>query len=94
MYVVSAGDANPSPNTYTLPTMLGDRVPNKSSSACYSMAKRLKVGDFATDYARTPGPARYEAVSADLTQPRRPSYSMQARQYMPGGMVVDKTPVT
>ena len=52
------------------------------------MAKKLKLGDFATDYAKTPGPARYEAVSADITQPRRPSYSMQARQYMPGGMGV------
>lgn len=77
-------DANPSPNTYTLPTLLGVRVPNKSSSACYSLAKRLKVGDFATDYAKTPGPARYETTSADMTQPRKPSYSIQARQYMPG----------
>ncbi|CAI8004130.1 Outer dense fiber protein 3 [Geodia barretti] len=77
-------DANPSPNTYTLPTLLGERVPYKPSSACYSMAKRLKAGDFAADYAKTPGPARYDSVSAELTQPRRPSYSIQARQFMPG----------
>ena len=64
---------------------MGDRVPYKPTSACYSMAKRLHVGDFATDYAKTPGPARYEAVSADVTKRRTPSYSMQARQYMPGG---------
>ena len=50
------------------------------------MAKRLKAGDFAADYAKTPGPARYDSVSAELTQPRRPSYSIQARQFMPGGM--------
>ena len=80
-----SGDSNPSPNSYTLPALLGDRVPNKPSSACYSMAKRLKTGDFATDYAKTPGPARYEAISADVTRPRRPVYSMQARQFMPGG---------
>lgn len=77
-------DANPSPNTYTLPTLLGSRVPNKSSSACYSLAKRLKIGDFATDYAKTPGPARYATSSADLTSRKAPSYSIQARQYMPG----------
>lgn len=77
-------DANPSPNTYSLPAMLGDRVPYKLSSACYSMGRKLTLGDFATDYAKTPGPARYETVSADVTQPRKPSYSMQARQYMPG----------
>lgn len=76
-------DANPSPNTYTLPTLIGDHVPNKPSSACYSMSKRLKIGDFATDYARTPGPARYETTSADVTQRKQPCYSMQARQYMP-----------
>lgn len=81
----SSGDANPSPNTYTLPTLIGDRVPNKPSSACYSMSKRLKIGDFATDYARTPGPARYETTSADVTQRKQPCYSMQARQYMPAG---------
>lgn len=87
----SPGDSNPSPNTYTLPSLLGERVPNKPGSACYSMAKRLKIGDFATDYAKTPGPARYEAVSADVTMPRRPAYSMQARQYMPGGKAVGYT---
>ena len=43
------------------------------------------MGDFATDYAKTPGPAKYETTSADVTQRKRPSYTMQARQFMPGG---------
>ncbi|XP_003389790.1 PREDICTED: outer dense fiber protein 3-B-like [Amphimedon queenslandica] len=76
-------DANPSPASYTLPSMLGDKVPNRTSSACYSMAPRSKLGGFDTDYAKTPGPARYNTTSAEITQRKAPNYSMQSRNYMP-----------
>lgn len=81
------GDANPSPASYTLPTLIGDKIPNRTSSACYSMAPRSKMGGFDTDYAKTPGPARYGVTSADLTQRQAPNYSMQSRNYMPSGKI-------
>lgn len=80
-----AEDANPSPSSYTLPTMIGPRIPNRVSSACYSMPGRISVGGFDTDYAKTPGPARYGAPIADTYQKKAPTYSMLARNFMPGG---------
>ena len=82
---VFAGDANPSPNSYTLPSMIGPRVPNRVSSACYSMPGRISLGSFDTDYAKTPGPARYATTVPDTYQKKSPTYSMLARNYMPGG---------
>lgn len=79
------GDANPSPASYTLPSMLGDKIPNRASSACYSMAARSALGGFDTDYAKTPGPARYGVTSAEITKRQAPTYSMQSRNYMPCG---------
>lgn len=49
------------------------------------MAPRSNVGGFDTDYAKTPGPARYGAVTADLTQRKAPNYSLQGRNFMPSG---------
>lgn len=77
-------DANPSPGSYTLPAMIGPRIPNRISSACYSMPGRISIGSFDTDYARTPGPARYGAQPPDVSQKKAPIYSMLARNYMPG----------
>ena len=77
------GDANPSPNSYTLPILIGDKIPNRTSSACYSMPGRRVVGGFDIDYAKTPGPARYGVTSAEVMQRKAPVYSMQSRNYMP-----------
>lgn len=79
------GDANPSPNTYTLPTLLGPRVPTRVSSACYSLASRPKTGGFDTDHAKTPGPAGYGAQNTELYGKKSPAYSILGRQFMPGG---------
>lgn len=79
------GDSNPSPNTYSLPSMIGPRVPNRVSSACYSMPGRISIGGFDTDYAKTPGPARYGTTTPDLYQTKAPNYTMLARNFMPGG---------
>lgn len=80
-----AGDPVPSPNTYSLPTNIGPRVPTRAASACYSMAGRLNLGSFDTDYAKTPGPARYEVFDPNKVAPKAPSYSILSRNYMPGG---------
>eukprot|EP00731_Ephydatia_muelleri_P015727 Em0009g151a len=77
-------DAVPSPNTYTLPTYIGPRVPTRAASACYSMAGRLHLGGFDTDYAKTPGPARYEVLDPSKIGPKSPAYSILSRNYMPG----------
>lgn len=77
-------DANPSPNSYTLPAMLGPRVPNRVSSACYTMPGRISMGGFDVDYAKTPGPARYNVTTPDSYQKKAPTYTMLARNYMPG----------
>lgn len=76
----------PSPNTYSLPAMLGPRVPMRASSACYSMAGRIKLGGFDADYAKTPGPAGYSTTAPELVQKKSPAYSMLGRSFMPGGM--------
>ena len=82
------GDATPSPNSYTLPTMMGPHVPHRASSACYSMPGRISLGGFDTDYAKTPGPARYGITMIDVLQKKSPTYSMLSRNYMPGGKMI------
>lgn len=81
------GDANPSPNSYSLPILLGPRIPNRASSACYSLGARQQLGSFDTDYAKTPGPARYRVTTPEIYQRKAPAYSMLSRSFMPGGTV-------
>lgn len=84
------GDANPSPNSYTLPVLLGPRIPNRPSSACYSLSSRPKIGGIDMDYAKTPGPGRYGVPSLEMYQKKPPSYSIIGRTFMPGGENVSK----
>ena len=79
------GDSTPSPNSYTLPSLLGPRVPSKNSSASFSMTARAKTGGFSEDLAKTPGPGRYRTVDPSVTKRRDPCYSMLTRNFMPGG---------
>ena len=81
------GDATPSPNSYTLPPLLGPKVPNKGSSACFSMTSRAKTGGFSEDLAKTPGPGRYQTVDPSTYKRKSPAYSMLQRNFMPGGNV-------
>lgn len=80
-------DSYPAPNMYGLPSLLGSKVPNKSSSASYSMTGRQRTGGFDEDLSKTPGAARYPVVDPSKYRRRAPSYSMLSRRYMPG----DKT---
>lgn len=77
-------DSSPSPNSYTLPALLGPRVPSKNSSASYSMTARAKTGGFSEDLAKTPGPGRYRTVDPSVTKRKDPCYSMLTRNFMPG----------
>lgn len=77
-------DATPSPNSYTLPALIGSNVPNKFSSASHSMTGRAVTGGFSDDLAKTPGPGVYKVTQPDIYKNKCPSYSMLSRSYMPG----------
>lgn len=79
------GDSYPSPNSYTLPSLIGSKVPNKTASSAFSMAGRPNTGSFAEDLAKTPGPGRYHAVPQITYATKPPAYSMLGRSFMPGG---------
>lgn len=77
-------DSTPSPNSYSLPALLGSKIPNRYSSASFSMTGRAKTGGFAEDLAKTPGPGNYRTVDPLVYKKRDPAYSMNQRSYMPG----------
>ncbi|EDO39533.1 predicted protein [Nematostella vectensis] len=77
-------DASPSPNAYNLPQLLGPKVPNKYSSASYSMTGRATTGSFSEDLAKAPGPGKYNTTIPNTYKNRQPQYSMLGRSYMPG----------
>lgn len=77
-------DQSPASNSYTLPKLIGPKVPNKKSSASYSMTGRPTVGSYLEDMSKTPGPGSHNAVHPDITQNKKPLYSMLGRNNMPG----------
>ncbi|XP_005999549.1 ciliary microtubule associated protein 1A [Latimeria chalumnae] len=81
-------DAVPAPNRYTLPSLLGSRVPTKPSTPSYSVSGRTKVGSFSEDLASSPGPSRYNSTDPSTYRQRLPAFSMLGRHDMP---VVDST---
>ena len=84
-FFILLGDSTPSPNSYSLPALLGSKIPNRYSSASFSMTGRAKTGGFAEDLAKTPGPGNYRTVDPVVYKKRDPAYSMNQRSYMPGG---------
>ena len=79
------GDTTPAPNSYSLPTLLGAKIPDKPASAALSMTGRSKTGSFAEDLAKTPGPGHYRILEPSVTKRKAPAYSILGRSYMPGG---------
>lgn len=77
-------DQQPAANKYTLPSLLGSKVPNKKSYPSHSMTGRPKVGGYLEDLAKTPGPGSHDAVHPDVTRNKKPLYSMLGRHTMPG----------
>lgn len=83
--MILTGDSTPAPNAYSLPTVLGNKVINKTSAASYSMTGRSKTGGFSEDLAKTPGPGNYKVTPPDTVKANAPKYSMLSRNHMPGG---------
>jgi len=77
-------DQQPASNKYTLPVLLGSKVPNKKSYPSHSMTGRPKVGSYLQDLAKAPGPGSHDAVHPDVTSNKKPLYSMLGRHSMPG----------
>lgn len=77
-------DVVPAPNTYQLPSTLGDKVPHQKGGVAISMyGRRDKMGPN-EDLAQTPGPAKYGAFSPALTKRKSPEYSLFGRNFTPG----------
>ena len=62
----------------------GSKVVNKEASAAFSMTKRVNVGAFDEDLARTPGPCHYSVTQPDSYKNKGPAYSLQSRTYLAG----------
>lgn len=76
-------DTVPAPNKYCLPPVMGPQVPNKPSSASYTMSRSYSTGGPSVDLAKTPGPCRYNTTDLNLYRPRQPAFSMLGRHKMP-----------
>lgn len=78
-----SSDSVPAPNKYCLPPVMGPQVPNKPSSASYTMSRSYSTGGPSVDLAKTPGPCRYNTTDLNLYLPRQPAFSMLGRHKMP-----------
>ncbi|XP_064397996.1 ciliary microtubule associated protein 1A-like isoform X2 [Halichondria panicea] len=75
---------NPSPSTYTLPSLVGSSIVSKRSTPAYSMTGRSKIGSFHEDTKKTPGPGAYSVVNSQVYGHKSPSYSLHDRCSLPG----------
>ncbi|XP_072262891.1 protein CIMAP1D [Pyxicephalus adspersus] len=72
-------DQVPAPNTYSLPPVLGPRVPAKASAPAFTMSARIRRGGHSEDLALTPGPAHYSQTDNNSYMKKGPAYSMLGR---------------
>ena len=86
------GDNNPAPNSYGLPELLGPVIPNKASSASFSLHSRTRVGAHDEDLHRTPGPAAYSAPDNDAMFKKKPRWTMSARAKNMSGVMNNPAP--
>ncbi|XP_069485581.1 ciliary microtubule associated protein 1B [Ambystoma mexicanum] len=77
-------DQTPGPAAYLLPAMLGPHTVGKPSAPYISMTGRSKIGSFAEDLQKTPGPGTYRVTDPSSYKNRPPNYSMTARNELPG----------
>ncbi|MGH0156495.1 UNVERIFIED_CONTAM: hypothetical protein FKN15_035915 [Acipenser sinensis] len=73
-------DPNLAPDRYSLHSMLGPNIPNKLSYSSYSITAQSKVGHYAYDWAKSPGPGQHDMPSVNIYLQRLPIYSLLARQ--------------
>ena len=59
--------------------LIGSGVPNKCSSASYSLHTRNKVGAPDEDLAKTPGPAAYCTTDNNVIHNKNPVWSLRSR---------------
>jgi len=85
-------DAYPSPNSYSLPQLIGPKIPSKQASNAYSMTSRRQIGSFDQDLARTPGSARYKVINQNRYKYQAPMYSLLARRFVPGDKTIKPGP--
>ncbi|KAM4575653.1 outer dense fiber protein 3-like protein 2b isoform 1-T1 [Fundulus diaphanus] len=78
-----SADSVPAPNKYTLPPLLGPRIPNKRASASYTMPGTFSTGGPSVDLAKTPGPCRYNSTDPSVYLRRQPAFSMLGRHNLP-----------
>lgn len=76
-------DSVPAPNKYSLPPLMGPRVPNKPASVSYTMSGSYSTGGPSVDLAKTPGPCRYNSTDPNVYLPRQPAFSMLGRHKLP-----------
>ncbi|KAK3595217.1 hypothetical protein CHS0354_021531 [Potamilus streckersoni] len=76
-------DVTPGPNTYSLPSTLGDHVVGMESGPGVSMLPRNDYFHFAKDLAKSPGPARYEVKTPSVTKRSNPKFSITGRNRPP-----------
>jgi len=85
MFPTRSVDCIPAPNAYNPPSLIGRTVvSNKRQAPQPSIYGRSKTGGFYEDFAKTPGPGSYQAVSADVSMRRQPSFSLLGRNMPPG----------
>ncbi|XP_005994969.1 ciliary microtubule associated protein 1A [Latimeria chalumnae] len=77
-------DPNPAANKYSVPSVIGPRVPHKYSYPCYSVTGRSKIGSFLEDFGKSPSPNRYKIPNQNVYDNEMPSYTMQARTKLLG----------
>ncbi|XP_076444848.1 ciliary microtubule associated protein 1B-like [Babylonia areolata] len=74
----------PAPNSYTLPSTLGARVPHVRGGPASTLQGKGSVNKgFSFDHAQTPGPAGYGPVDPGHTTRRAPAVTLKGRPKLP-----------
>uniref|UniRef100_A0A8C5LRC1 CIMAP1 family member D n=1 Tax=Leptobrachium leishanense TaxID=445787 RepID=A0A8C5LRC1_9ANUR len=74
-----SSDQVPAPNKYSLPPVIGPRVPAKISAPAFSMSATCRHGGYSEDLSQTPGPAHYHKTDPNSYMKKGPAYSMLGR---------------
>ncbi|KAJ6652211.1 hypothetical protein lerEdw1_012977 [Lerista edwardsae] len=77
-------DATPAPNMYVIPEVLGPHTVATTTSPCYTMVGKSKLGCFDEDLYKSPGPAAYRKPDTEIYKKRAPKYSMGTRSKLHG----------
>jgi hypothetical protein len=86
-------DQTPGPNVYHVPGCVGKTVESdKHQAPAITITGRSKVGGFAEDLQKTPGPGAYKEVNPRLYKQREPGYSITGRNEMPGDTTLKPGP--